>query len=377
MNVQTAVVIIIVVILILVVVIQFLAARRTNRSLSKYHREVFEDTESSDDDEPKIVKTGVTEVTEFDFMQANHPRPSTVPTFERPANNKNHFSNLDDAGYRFQVSSFDKSRFEVESSKLPKNFSAITQWGGLISGVFDQERCGSCAFHATASCLTDRIRIASKGKNLSNGDYISPFHFAACMKCGTQNACPRVCEGSYLDDVFQYTVDHGAVAQSDIEKYSQVGTEYMCFDYAAKGVAPWKAKSKYRVNIFPPSMLNDKNNLKLNEYAIMKDIYENGPVGAIFRIYVPLDTRNFYLHKSGVYGHGWKSEPTATDGYHAIAIIGWGEDEIAKDQEGKPVKYWIIRNSWGVNWADSGGFARILRGQNLGHIEADVWGLKI
>jgi hypothetical protein len=265
-------------------------------------------------------------------------------------------------------------KFEVKASKktlvdLPKSFSAIKQWENLI-GVFDQERCGSCWSMSLSTCFTDRIRIKSKGAQLANGDYISPFQLAACMKCGVNNVCPKVCEGNYLDDVFQYVVDHGALSQSQVDKHSQHGTEYICFDYKEAGLKPYKALEKYRVNILPPGQLNTPENLALNENAIMDEVFRNGSIGAILQIYVPPDKRNFYLHQKGVYGYGWKDVPKETDGYHAINIIGWGFDVI----DGKEVKYWLIRNSWGPGWA-SQGFAKILRGANFGMIEADCWAI--
>jgi len=297
------------------------------------------------------------------------PKPSTVPTFARAFN----------AG----DSTYDE-RFEVTAGikdpiVLPANFSAIKEWGGMIIGVYDQERCGSCWSFATTSAFTDRIRIKSGGKYLANGDYLSPFHLAACIKCGKDNACPRVCEGNYLDDVMQYCVDSGAYAQSDIDKHAIKGEEeqYLCIDLESKGVLPWKGSKKYRVNLFPPGQLTNPTNLKINERAIMEEIFKNGSVACIIKVYVPQDKRNFYLYESGIYGYGWKEEPAETDGYHAINILGWGEEDI-KNTSGKTetVKYWIVRNSWGDSWGSSG-LGRVLRGQNFGMTESDVWAIDV
>lgn len=260
----------------------------------------------------------------------------------------------------------------VENISLPKNFMASSKWPLSISGVFDQERCGSCWAFATSNAFSDRLKIKYQGKILSENDYISPFNLAACVKCGVNGACPRVCEGNYLDDVCQFLVDEGAMPQSIIEKHGNKSLSYHCFDYLTVGVKPVKAKRKYRVNLFPPSMLKDANHLASNEKAIMTDVYKHGTVCCIIKVYVPPDSRNFYLYDKGIYGHGWKSMPTQMEGYHAITILGWGEEKIGN----KIVKYWIVRNSWGNSWGTQG-LGRILRGQNFGMIESDVWALEV
>ena len=63
----------------------------------------------------------------------------------------------------------------------------------------------------------------------------------------------------------------------------------------------------------------------------MQEIYENGPVVATFAVY-----KDFHSYTHGVYV---KVDDTLM-GYHAVRIIGWGEDKAS----GQP--YWLIANSW-------------------------------
>tara|TARA_R110002072_G_scaffold45565_5_gene126884 strand:- start:78815 stop:79837 length:1023 start_codon:yes stop_codon:yes gene_type:complete len=299
-------------------------------------------------------------------LKDHHPKPNTVATFERDH----------DDFERYNVESSNQSvGAAVTHSKgvLPINWSAATKWPGKISGVYDQERCGSCWAFATSNQFSDRLKIKYGESVLPNGDYLSPFHLAACIKCGVNQACPRVCEGNYLDEVCQYLVTDGAIGQGVIDKYSKQGDEYRCFDFAKHGLKTHKAKKKYRVNLYSPTMLKgNKNLLDKNEEAIRREIFDHGPVSCIVKVFTPQDKRNFYVYDTGIYGEGWKSEPKESEGYHAINIIGWGQEHTTNGL----VKFWIVRNSWGNTWG-SNGLGRIVRGQNFGMIESDIWALEV
>ena len=49
---------------------------------------------------------------------------------------------------------------------------------------------------------------------------------------------------------------------------------------------------------------------------------------------------------------------------HAVKILGWGTLD--------DVDYWLCANSWGVDWADNGGFFMIQRGTNECSIESNI-----
>ncbi|KHJ99367.1 papain family cysteine protease [Oesophagostomum dentatum] len=88
--------------------------------------------------------------------------------------------------------------------------------------------------------------------------------------------------------------------------------------------------------------------LPKDEKAIRKEIMTNGPVQASFDTYTDISS-----YKGGVYKHtaGGRS------GGHAIRIIGWGKDNTTGED------YWLIANSWNVDWGERGYF-RMIRGTN-------------
>ncbi len=59
----------------------------------------------------------------------------------------------------------------------------------------------------------------------------------------------------------------------------------------------------------------------------------------------------------------------APRGGHAVDIVGWGESTSPAGQSttlpGVPIRYWIVRNSWGPSWGDNG-FFRIERNMKDG-----------
>jgi cathepsin C len=125
--------------------------------------------------------------------------------------------------------------------------------------------------------------------------------------------------------------------------------------------------------------LDNPQKLSENEYAIMYELFTYGPVTATVKIFDPVGRgqidKNFYLYKGGIYGTNWESDPKESDGYHAVAITGWGEEILSSNRDvptGQPTKYWNVRNSWGDGWGENG-YAKVVRGVNRIIIESDNW----
>lgn len=178
---------------------------------------------------------------------------------------------------------------------------------------------------------------------------------SCCARCGD-------CQEGYPARVWRYWQTHGVVSGGEYN--SSIGCHPYPLDECRPAEQPGDrpaCQQQCRTG-YPVSYNEDKRygsrayQVNPTEDDIMQNIYENGPVTAIFAIY-----SDFFSYRSGVYqltvGQG--------RGSHVVKILGWGV------QDG--TKYWLAANSWGSEWGDNG-FFRFLRGENHLGIETNVHG---
>lgn len=103
--------------------------------------------------------------------------------------------------------------------------------------------------------------------------------------------------------------------------------------------------------------------------AAMVEELQNGPVAVGFLV-----TDGFRTYSSGVYVEaGLSSEfnPIVSVN-HAVLCVGYGvcgKDDVECDGKNEGMKYWIVKNSWGKSFGESGYF-KIIRGVNELGIES-------
>ncbi|RCN47328.1 papain family cysteine protease [Ancylostoma caninum] len=275
------------------------------------------------------------------------------------------------ASFMTTPSDVDRIKVEAEDEEPPERFDAREAWPyckDIIGKIRDQSHCGSCWAVSAAETMSDRLCVQSKGKfklHLSDTDIL------AC--CG--ESCGAGCEGGWPIKAWQFIVRYGVCTGG---KYGAKGVckpysfhpcgnhkNQMYYGECPNSSWPTPKCKKFCQRGYTKTYNKDKFYAK-NAYQLPRDekkirleIMKNGPVQAGYFVY-----EDFRLYKGGIYKH----KTGRQTGGHAVKIIGWGKENV----NGTDVSYWLIANSWNIDWGEKG-FFRMVRGENDCNIEEMIY----
>jgi cathepsin B len=224
-----------------------------------------------------------------------------------------------------------------DNGDLPDSFDSRQQWPDCIHEIRDQQRCGSCWAFAASEVVSDRFCITS---NRSVNTILSPQDLVSC------DTNDYGCNGGYVDKSWDYIRDVGIVTDECLPYVSGDGDSRTCPFQKSSGTCKKGTFKKYRVTSHQQHLtIADAKTSLLNE----------GPLEAAFQVY-----SDFMSYSGGIY----KRTSFYYLGGHAVKVVGWGKDET------DGTEYWIVANSWGTGWGESG-FFRIAFGEC--DFESQLW----
>ncbi|KAF2322848.1 hypothetical protein GH714_031351 [Hevea brasiliensis] len=156
-------------------------------------------------------------------------------------------------------------------------------------------------------------------------------------------ACDSGCNGGLMNSAFEYTLKAGGLMRE--EDYPYTGTD--------RGACKFdKTKVAARVANFSV--------VSLDEDQIAANLVKNGPLA------VAINAVFMQTYIGGVSCPYICSKRLD----HGVLLVGYGSAGYAPVRL-KEKPYWIIKNSWGENWGESG-YYKICRGRNICGVDSMV-----
>jgi C1A family cysteine protease len=236
----------------------------------------------------------------------------------------------------------------IDMDQIPSTESKKDIFYGISPKLFNKARdqgiCGSCWAFSAVTAIEAQI---VKKYVTENPAYVSVQYYIDCVKKA------KGCEGGFPLYVYEKLAEDGFIPWDVYTPYSESKSEIctgskLNLPIDLKGIICF---GKTDVAYFDKDHIKDSENFynleltvpdaKMKE-KIKKILFEFGPLSIL--IYV--DHKLPYI-SSGIFIANNKKDGKLMYPNHAVVVAGYGMNIYGED-------YWIVRNSWGSEWAEDG-----------------------
>lgn len=263
------------------------------------------------------------------------------------------------------LSSISKSRkvFKNKIESVPTSFDWRTDGNqSVVTTVKDQGTVGSCWAFSTIGNIEGQWALA--GNTLTD---LSPEFLVDCD--GTHDETHADCSvfGGWPYLAYDFVISANGVPSEVSYPYcSGTGDCYPCMQGPISLCGPPAPNCNKNItaacpNMVPTAKISSWTALSTDEDDIAFTLYSQGPLSVL------LDATQLQYYQSGIWNGHVDAMPVGcskTSLNHAVLLVGYGVSE-----EG--VKFWTVKNSWGVDYGEDGYF-RIERGVGMCGINTAV-----
>jgi len=245
-----------------------------------------------------------------DFVETWNANPENSHKVEL-----NHLADLSNEEYQQILG----THFEAASTPLfvPASIEAVSlNWAdkGVVTPIKDQGQCGSCfAFSSTGSIEGAYALKTGKLVSLSEQNIMDCSLSMGNMGCG----------GGLMDTSFRWVIKNQGIDTENSYPYEAKNGASCLFSAANVG-----ATISSFVDITSGS-----------EAALLTAVKQQ-PVS----VAIDASKKSFQLYSSGVY---YESTCSSSRLDHGVLAVGYGTDNTTQ-------AFWIVKNSWGEKWGNSG-----------------------
>jgi len=232
----------------------------------------------------------------------------------------------------------------MTTEALPTSWDWRTK--GVVNPVKNQGQCGSCWAFSTIGVIESKWAILGNTLTSFSEQEIVDCSHGCSEEPPYGQVCNQGCNGGWQWNAFYDVVSWGGVdLETDYVYTAQTGT---CHKQQYTSHAPLK---NYTCLSTPQGAIASED--QMAAYLVA-----NGPIA------IAMDAGLLESYQGGII------QPTAGQCSqvqldHAIIIVGFDVDTTQTPN----LPFWIVRNSWGTAWGESGYF-RIVRGTNGQNINA-------